>query len=55
MGFIKRDEFDELKTAFEEFKKTHPSNATQAVKKSAAAPKKKPAAKKSAPQKKSAR
>jgi chlorite dismutase len=55
MGFIKRDEFDELKAAFEEFKKTQSSNATQAVKKSAAAPKKKPAAKKSAPQKKSAR
>ncbi len=55
MGIIKRDEFDELKTAFEEFKKVQSSNATQAVKKSAAAPKKKPAAKKSAPQKKSAR
>ena len=47
MGFIKREEFDELKAEFEEFKKVH--------NKSAAAAKKKPAAKKSTTQKKSAR
>lgn len=55
MGFIKRDEFDELKAEFEEFKKSQASKAPQAVKKSAAPPKKKPAVKKSTTQKKSAR
>jgi BMFP domain-containing protein YqiC len=52
MGFIKREEFDELKTQFEQFMK---AQNPQAVKKSAAAPKKKPAAKKSTIQKKSPR
>jgi hypothetical protein len=55
IGFIKRDEFDELKAEFEEFKKSQSSKAPQAVKKSAATPKKKPAVKKSTTQKKSAR
>ena len=52
MGFIKREEFDELKTEFEEFKKVH---NRPAIKKSAAVPKKKPAVKKSTTQKKSSR
>jgi len=52
MGFIKREEFDELKAEFEELKKVHNRPAT---KKSAAAPKKKPAAKKSSTAKKSSR
>lgn len=52
MGFIKRDEFDELKAEFEEFKKVHHRPATT---KSAAPAKKKPAAKKSTTQKKSFR
>lgn len=52
MGFIKREEFDELKAEFEEFKKVHNRTATN---KSAAAAKKKPAAKKSTTQKKSSR
>ena len=52
MGFIKREEFDELKAEFEELKKVHNRPVT---KKSAAAPKKKPAAKKSTTQKKSSR
>jgi hypothetical protein len=52
MGFIKREEFDELKAEFEELKKVHNRPAT---KKSAAAAKKKPAAKKSTTQKKSSR
>jgi hypothetical protein len=52
MGFIKREEFDELKAEFEEFKKVHNRPAT---KKSAAAAKKKPTAKKSTTQKKSSR
>ena len=55
MGFIKRDEFDELKAEFEEFKKSQSSTAPQVVKKSAATPKKKPAIKKSTTQKQSAR
>jgi hypothetical protein len=52
MGFIKREEFDELKAEFEKFKIVHNRPAT---KKSAAVPKKKPAAKKSTTQKKSSR
>ena len=52
MGFIKREEFDELKAQFEQFKK---APNPQAVKKSPAAPKKKPIAKKSTTQKKSSR
>jgi DnaJ-domain-containing protein 1 len=52
MGFIKREEFDELKAQFEQFKK---AQNPQTVKKSAAAPKKKPLAKKSTTQKKSSR
>jgi len=52
MGFIKREEFDELKAEFEKFKTVHNQPAT---KKSAAAPKKKPAAKKTTSQKKSSR
>ena len=55
MGFIKRDEFDELKTEFEEFKKSQSSKAPQSVKKSAGTAKKKSAVKKSTTQKKSAR
>jgi hypothetical protein len=52
MGFIKREEFDELKAEFEKFKNVHNRPAS---KKSAAAPKKKPAAKKNTSQKKSSR
>jgi hypothetical protein len=52
MGFIKREEFDELKAEFEKFKTVHNQPAS---KKSAAAPKKKPAAKKTTSQKKSSR
>jgi hypothetical protein len=52
MGFIKREEFDELKAQFEQFKK---AQNPQAVKKSPAVPKKKTDAKKSTTQKKSAR
>jgi len=52
MGFIKREEFDELKAQFEQFKK---AQNPQAVKKSAAVPKKKPAVKKSTTRKKSSR
>ena len=52
MGFIKREEFDELKAQFEQFKR---AQNPQAVKKSPAAPKKKPIAKKSTTQKKSSR
>jgi hypothetical protein len=52
MGFIKREEFDELKAQFEQFKK---APNPQAVKKSPAVPKKKTAAKKSTTQKKSPR
>jgi hypothetical protein len=52
MGFIKREEFDELKAEFEKFKNVHNQPAS---KKSAAAPKKKPAAKKTTSQKKSSR
>ncbi len=60
MGFIKREEFDELKAEFEKFKRAQsaPSSSapsSTAPKKSAAAQKKKPAAKKSTTQKKSAR
>jgi hypothetical protein len=55
MGFIKREEFDELKAEFEEFKKSTASKATQAVKKSVPIQKKKPAVKKSTTQKKSTR
>jgi len=60
MGFIKREEFDELKAEFEEFKKSQSAKASSASsasspKKSAAAPKKKPVVKKSTTQKKSAR
>jgi chlorite dismutase len=60
MGFIKREEFDELKAEFEKFKRAQsaPSSSapsSSAPKKSAAAQKKKPAAKKSTTQKKSAR
>jgi hypothetical protein len=49
MGFIKREEFDDLKAEFDEFKK---SFKPQPVKKSASPTKKKSAAKKTAPQKK---
>jgi BMFP domain-containing protein YqiC len=49
MGFIKREEFDELKAQFEQFKRVQNPPAT----KKSAAPKKKPAAKKSTTQKKS--
>ena len=52
MGFIKREEFDELKAEFEKFKNVHNRPAT---KKSAAVPKRKPAAKKTTSQKKSSR
>ena len=60
MGFIKREEFDELKAEFEKFKRAQsaPSSSapsSTAPKKSAAAQKKKPAAKKSTTQKKSVR
>lgn len=60
MGFIKREEFDELKAEFEEFKRSQSAKASSAPsasspKKSAAAPKKKPVVKKSTTQKKSAR
>lgn len=49
MGFIKREEFDDLKAEFDELKK---SFKPQPVKKSASPTKKKSAAKKTAPQKK---
>jgi hypothetical protein len=52
MGFIKREEFDELKAQFEEFRS---SQNPKVVKKSAATPKKKSAAKKTTTQKKSSR
>jgi BMFP domain-containing protein YqiC len=52
MGFIKREEFDELKAEFEKVKNVHNRPAS---KKSTAAPKKKPAAKKTTSQKKSSR
>ncbi|MGI9144026.1 MAG: hypothetical protein ACR2I6_00820 [Candidatus Planktophila sp.] len=52
MGFIKREEFDELKAQFEEFRS---SQSPKVVKQSAATPKKKPAAKKTTTQKKSSR
>jgi hypothetical protein len=55
MGFIKREEFDELKAEFEEFKKSQSAKTFVEPKKSAAAPKKKTAVKKSTTQKKSAR
>jgi hypothetical protein len=55
MGFIKREEFDELKAEFEDFKKSHSAKAFVEPKKSATAPKKKTAVKKSTTQKKSAR
>ena len=60
MGFIKREEFDELKAEFEKFKRAQsaPSSSapsSSAPKKSAAAQKKKPVAKKSTTQKKSVR
>ena len=60
MGFIKREEFDELKAEFEKFKRAQsaPSSSapsSTAPKKSPAAQKKKPAAKKSTTQKKSVR
>lgn len=58
MGFIKREEFDELRAEFEQFKKSQESQSAQssrAPKKSAAAPKKKPVVKKSTSQKKSTR
>jgi ribosomal protein S8 len=58
MGFIKREEFDELRAEFEHFKKSQESQSAQssrAPKKSAAAPKKKPVVKKSTSQKKSTR
>jgi|UniRef100_UPI00404A6E7B BMFP domain-containing protein YqiC len=58
MGFIKREEFDELRAEFEHFKKSQKSQTPQAsrkAKKSAAAPKKKPVVKKSTSQKKSTR
>jgi hypothetical protein len=53
MGFIKREEFDELKAEFEEFKKSAALKASQAIKKSVPTQKKKPAVKKSTTQKKS--
>lgn len=56
MGFIKREEFDELRAEFEDFKKSQASQSAQssrAPKKNAAAPKKKPVVKKSTSQKKS--
>jgi hypothetical protein len=52
MGFIKREEFDELKAQFEQLKN---AQNPQSIKRSATAPKKKPAAKKSTTQKKSSR
>lgn len=55
MGFIKREEFDELKAEFEDFKKAQSARTPMAPKKSATPLKKKPAAKKSTTQKKSAR
>ena len=60
MGFIKREEFDDLKAEFEKFKRAQsaPSSSapsSSAPKKSPAAQKKKPAAKKSTTQKKSVR
>ena len=60
MGFIKREEFDELKAEFEKFKRAQsaPSSSapsSSAPKKSPAAQKKKPVVKKSTTQKKSAR
>ena len=60
MGFIKREEFDELKAEFEKFKRAQsaPSSSapsSSAPKKSSVAQKKKPAAKKSTSQKKSVR
>ena len=51
MGFIKREEFDELKAQFEQFKR----DQNPPVTKKSAAPKKKPTAKKSTTQKKSSR
>ena len=55
MGFIKREEFDELKAEFEELKRAQSVRTPVAPKKSATPPKKKPAVKKSTSQKKSAR
>ena len=55
MGFIKREEFDDLKAEFEDFKKAQTARTPMAPKKSATPPKKKPAVKKSTTQKKSAR
>jgi hypothetical protein len=55
MGFIKRDEFDELKAALEELKQSQTPKTAQSVKKSAVTTKKKPASKKTTTQKKSAR
>ena len=60
MGFIKREEFDDLKAEFEEFKKAQSTKSSSAPsssapKKSAAAQKKRPVAKKSTTQKKSVR
>jgi hypothetical protein len=55
MGFIKREEFDELKAEFEEFKKSTASKAPQAVKKGVTPQKKKQAVKKSTTKKKSTR
>jgi len=55
MGFIKREEFDELKAEFEEFKKSTAPKAPQAVKKGVPTQKKKPAVKKSTTQKMSTR
>ena len=51
MGFIKREEFDELKAQFEQFKR----DQNPPVTKKSDAPKKKPTAKKSTTQKKSSR
>ena len=55
MGFIKREEFDELKAEFEKFKRAQSAPSSSAPRKSAATQKKKPAAKKSTTQKKSVR
>lgn len=55
MGFIKREEFDELKEEFEEFKRGQFAKSSATPKKSAASPKKKPPVKKTTTRKKSAR
>lgn len=55
MGFIKREEFDELKAEIQALKKSHSAKNSVSSNKSAVSPKKKASVRKSTTKKKSAR